>query len=494
MSVLPVVEHHQAHPTAEMRKRVSRLAARLRRSRPELAVGDILEPLTIRSLPPGGRLHLDDISGIPFLHPVNDMGFKQEQARVRAGSGDFVASCSPPVEGYEEYCRERLGLGSPAWVHPRPLKNPLEVAAATWQDEAVRAALVRAVRTGEIVCVEPYIGSLPVWELASLVSDAAGPPLRVLAPPPGVTAWANDKVAFAETVDALFGNEVLPETMHAGNLAVAAERLRSLAEHAEMLSVKLPDSIGGGGNLVLEAARVRDRPLEDIHDLLQQKFNGAAAKLDRELLISAWETDVQSAPSGQLWIPPAGDGPPVFEGIFEQRLEGTEGFFVGSRPAELDDSLQQEIVDRCWLLASLFQELGYVGRCSFDLLVVGEGSGPELLRFIECNGRWGGASTPMMLMNRLFGDWRWQPYATRDCRVPGLDRLTFVELLEALEPELYDVRTGRGAYIVLNPAKMQARSGITVIALAETWHRAAELADESFPESVARKLLPQRAK
>ena len=90
--------------------------------------------------------------------------------------------------------------------------------------------------------------------------------------------------------------------------------------------------------------------------------------------------------------------------------------------------------------------------------------------------------------------WRWQPYATRDCRVPGLDRLTFVELLEALEPELYDVRTGRGAYIVLNPAKMQARSGITVIALAETWHRAAELADESFPESVARKLLPQRAK
>jgi Pre ATP-grasp domain len=494
MSVLPVVEHHVAHPPAELRRRVARLAARLRRERPELAVPEMFRPLLIESLQPGGRLHLDDISGIPFLDPGRDIRFKQEQARARASTGDLVASCAAPVDGYEDYCRERLGLGAPEWLHPQPLQDPLQLAAACWRDRSVRERLLRAVRSGELLYVEPYIGSLAVWELAALVSDEARQPLCVLAPPPGVAEWANDKVAFAEAVRLLFGDGVLPETTHAGSFSLAAERLRGLADHARMLSVKLPDSIGGGGNIVLEAARLRGHSLQEISDVLQRKFNGNAWNQERELLISAWETDVESAPSGQLWIPPVDDGPPVFEGIFEQRLEGAEGFFVGSRPAELDDGLQQEIVDRCWLLARLFQELGYVGRCSFDLLVVGDGGGTGSLRFIECNGRWGGASTPMTLMNRLFGDWRWQPYAASGCRIDGLDRMAFRDLLDALEPDLYDARTGDGTYILLNPAKMQARSGITVIALAETWHRASELAEACFPETVIERVAGSRSR
>jgi hypothetical protein len=447
----------------------------------------------IESLEPGGRLHLDDISGIPFLNQGHSIEFKQEQARIRAGTGDVVASCLVPVDGYPHYCRDYLGLGDPEWLRVAPLDDPHQVSAACWQDPRVRNRLIRGVRSGEIRYVEPYIGALPVWELAALVSDAAGMPLRVLAPPPSITKWVNDKVAFAGVVREVFGDELLPETTHAGSFAKAAEQVRALADHAQMLSVKLPDSIGGGGNLVLEAARVRGRSLEQIAGVIKERFNGGAARLDRELLISAWETDVHSAPSGQLWIPPVADGPPVFEGIFEQRLQGTEGMFVGSRPAELDDSLQQEIVDRCWVLARLFQELGYVGRCSFDLLVVGDpDGGTASLRFIECNGRWGGASTPMTLMNRLFGDWRWQPYATNDCRVEGLDGIEFEDLREALDDELYDARTGRGSYILLNPAKMQARSGITVIALAEAWHRASEMAEACFPEAVRARLTPRQ--
>ena len=74
------------------------------------------------------------------------------------------------------------------------------------------------------------------------------------------------------------------------------------------------------------------------------------------------------------------------------------------------------MVTRSWLLAVLFQRLGYVGRCSFDLLVVGESLATARAEFLECNGRWGGTSGPMMLMNRLFGDWATRPYATMECR------------------------------------------------------------------------------
>ena len=55
-------------------------------------------------------------------------------------------------------------------------------------------------------------------------------------------------------------------------------------------------------------------------------------------------------------------------------------------------------------LATLFQRLGYFGRCSFDAVVTGQNSHAGRVHWIECNGRWGGVSIPMSLVNRLTAD------------------------------------------------------------------------------------------
>ena len=207
------------------------------------------------------------------------------------------------------------------------------------------------------------------------------------------------------------------------------------------------------------------------------------------ILVGSWETEILSTPSAQLWIPPHQAGMPVVEGLFEQTIEGSEGMFVGSKPARFSQELEREIVDRCWLLASLYQHLGYIGRCSFDMILVGKNYQDCRLEFIECNGRWGGTSAPMTLMNRMFGDWISQPYAAGECCVEGLNRITFAELLECVRSDLYDVRTGQGSIIFYNPGRMPIQSGINILSIANTWEEAAEIIDVTFPQKLQQILI-----
>jgi hypothetical protein len=156
------------------------------------------------------------------------------------------------------------------------------------------------------------------------------------------------------------------------------------------------------------------------------------------------------------------------EGVFVQATIGQEGSFSGAVPANFPVDLSQRLVDHCWLLARLFQRLGYVGRCSFDLILIGDRLQDSRMEFIECNGRWGGTSLPMTLMNRLFGD-----FAARDFeihifeQVVDLDCLSFVDLLSEFRDDLFDVRTGRGSLIFYNPGRISLKSGVSVIILSK---------------------------
>jgi hypothetical protein len=333
----------------------------------------------------------------------------------------------------------------------------------------------------ERIQIDPYQGNASVWQLAMLMNEARPGGVRVIAPLPQVTAWANHKVEFTQLVCELFGEALVPDSRSAANLAMAAEAIRDLSPETQRLVVKLPDSAGGGGNLVLESDRFCGRNLSEIHAALDDEFRRLTWEGDSPLLVSHWEPDVLSAPSAQLWIPP-GEQPPIVEGLFEQCFGDERGMFRGARPAELDPELSREIVDRSFVLASLFQRLGYVGRCSFDLLVVPGTGGQPRLKFLECNGRWGGASMPMSLMNRLFGDWTRQPFVSRNYSRLSLEEVSFGRLLKEVGEELFDVRTGHGRLILLNPAKMQARGGIGALVLGETISSAEAAADEEIPQ------------
>lgn len=471
---VPVVEQHKADPPARMRRKAERLAETLLRAHPELAAAAEFRDLVPERLEPGPTLHLEDLSEIARIDPGEDVRFYQDRARLRAGDGDCVASCGDPIDGHEAYCRDLLGLGSPQWLRPRPLRNRMRIAEACWEDPAVREALVAKLRTGDLEFLHPHMGTFAVWELAALLSEAGGRPLKVVAPPPRLTNWVNNKVAFAETVARLFGEDFVPRTESAWNLALLARRVAELADRAEAIGLKRPDAGGGGGNVLLRAARLRGKPLVAVERIVKEAARAIDWRGERELLVDVWETNVVCSPSVQLWIPPRLDGPPTVEGTFRQLTEGERGMFVGAAPAQFPDALSRDLADRCWLLGRLFQQLGYVGRCSFDLILVGPDLRDCRPEFIECNGRWGGTSLPMTLMNRLVGDWARRPFALQVFHhIDGLQHVSFAELLAFFDRDLFDVRTQRGSVIFYNPGRLPSQSGISAIVLGESWDQAA---------------------
>ena len=424
-----------------------------------------LKPTELDDLP---TLHLDDISEISLAETRGENQFYQDQAHLRAFTNDVIATCSPAIEGYDEYCRDLLKLGSPEWIRPTRPQRPLRIVEACWQDNAVRKRLCHLVRSGQLACLHPHMGTLAVWELAQLLLEATGVPLKVIAPPPRLTRWVNNKVAFMETVQRLFGREWVPATRAAFNLALLAKNVRELANRGAAIGLKLPDSAGGEGNVVLPTESLRGKSLTDIERQLRTAVASLNWQADRELLVDVWEANVINSPSCQTWIPPMEVGPPIVEGLFVQATEGSEGSFCGAAPAEFSHELTRQIVDHCWLLAVLFQQLGYVGRCSFDLILIGDDGRNGRLKFIECNGRWGGTSLPMTLMNRLFGDFARRQFEVRIFQpVPGLNRLSFVDLLSEFRDDLYDARSGRGSLIFYNPGRIRLKSGVSVIILGD---------------------------
>ena len=164
------------------------------------------------------------------------------------------------------------------------------------------------------------------------------------------------------------------------------------------------------------------------------------------------------SPSAQLWIPPS--GPPILEGLFVQRLTGTERVFAGSVPLPASDPVFGLFAVSSLHLAAVFQRLGYVGRCSFDAIVTGD----QDLRYVECNGRWGGTSIPMMLMKRLFGESA--SYQAEDCVDPELVGRGFVALREKYGDSLFDRDSGEGRHILYNVGGVGTKGRYGCISLA----------------------------
>jgi len=483
MNSVPIVPQLNTGSPAVLIRKAEALAADLLLESEELRSAEEFREFIATGTDDGPALVVDDLSEISVMDP-GDNRFYQDRGRLRAGDGDTIVTCSDPIDGYEDYCRDQLGLGDPVWLRAKTPEPPrdLHVAEAAWEDRAVRRELTRRMRQNKLDCIHPHMGTLPVWQLAALLNRSSHRPIRVIAPTPGVSRWANDKVAFSSVVAKLFGSSLIPRSTSAWNLSNAAVRARDIAENSRVVGLKIPDAAGGGGNVVIDSRRIIGRSLSEIENTLRDRLRHLHWEGRRQLLISAWESDVLGSPSAQLWLPASPDDPPVVEGLFMQSMMGEIGQFVGNRPAELPHTLAAEIADRCWLLGRLFQLIGYVGRCSFDLILLGDSLTNSRIEFIECNGRWGGTSLPMTLMNRMFGDWSTQPYAAYVALVPGLSKFSFSSLRQELGKELYDARTGEGRYVLYNPGRIAHQSGISVVGLANDWESAWKVAFEEFPE------------
>lgn len=415
-------------------------------------------------------LYLDDVSEIPFLVNIAGVEEYQHRARVRAGDGDLFASVTPPVPGYEEYCRDVLGLGSPEGLVADVVGSPLAVAQACGHGSAFDRIVGRARRAGGLL-IHPYMSIEPVWELAARVATDAGVPVKVIGSPPPVTWIANDKMSFSALVEDTLGKDWLVRTEIAHQLTDLARHLRAFAQLSPRVGLKRTRCASAMGNAVFESSALLSDDVESVVDafLKRTEWDGR-----EDVLVVAWE-DAALSPSTQTWIPPRGQGAPLVDGAYEQILKGPERVFVGSRPwasahAETMKSASLEV-------AKALQELGYVGRCSFDFIVVADGS----LRFTECNGRWGGTSIPMSLVERLVPGER-PPYRAQDYESERLVGMSFGDVVRHLGGELYNPVSGAGRFILYNVGPLAESGKLDVIALGKNQRDAEDALERRLPE------------
>lgn len=483
MLSVPIVRHFEAHVDEKRKAHAEALASRLLQEQPHLAPSEALRPLLVRQLDEAPTLHLDDLTSIALIDRSGDVTYSEDRVRLRAGEGDLVASCSKPSADFERYCEDSLALGSVKWFHPAPLRDPKAVASACWADSGVRAELIDRLRAGAYRYLHPFIGNHAAWALAALLSEASSRHLQVIAPHPRLTRAVNDKNWFADVVTRLLGRVFVPHTHCAYSLTGLVPLLRHVATRSERIVMKIPDAAGGAGHLVVHAEEVTGHSGGELKRRLRERLERVDWRTGDAILVANWESQIAGAVSCQLWIQPGDDRTPVVEAVLEQLIEDAT-FFVGSLPADLPPGITQRFVDSAWLLGRLFQRLGYVGRCSFDAILVGEDPERCRLEFLECNGRWGGASMPMTLMNRLFGDWALQAYAARRYRAEGLEALRFGDLLDYFADELYRARTGRGDLILYSPNGLQSASSVDLIALGGTRRMALDAVLTKYPASL----------
>jgi hypothetical protein len=309
--------------------------------------------------------------------------------------------------------------------------------------------------------IHPYMGIEDVWELAARLAVDSRSPVHVLGPPPPVTWIANDKASFDELVTRVLGRDALVETRIARDVPSIRSNLRALARRHERVGLKRTRCASAMGNAVFASSAVRSElgAAEAVSEFLRR----TEWPEGEEVLAVAW-LDTDLSPSTQLWIPPIGRGAPRLDGIYEQILVGEEKVFVGSRPSTLPESLNAVLAAHALQVGAALQELGYVGRCSFDHLVAGDPRGEPQVVFTECNGRWGGTSTPMSFLDRLLPEPR-PPYRAQDVVSPKLVGATLPDLLERVGDLAFDVDSGRGRFIFYNLGPLDRHGKLDVISI-----------------------------
>lgn len=422
-------------------------------------------------------LHLEDISAIPFVEEVPGVREYQHRARIRAGSGDIFAAVTEPVEGYEEYNREVLGLDPVELVVAEPVGGPMQVARSCGSGEAYER-LVELAGAASRLDLHPYMATEAVWELARRLTED-GVQARVIGPPPAVLWVANDKARIAEINARLFDTDWNVETEVEREPRAMARRLLEFAETYECVGLKRTRCASAMGNIVFESTDLLEAGPRTVLRRVQRFLNRTEWEEGEEVLVVEW-FDADHSPSTQTWIPPKSVGMPRLDGIYEQILESEERIFVGSRPSALGAAIESSIAEASLAVGVALQELGYVGRCSFDFVVSLEGDGDFAARMIECNGRWGGTSTPMHFVDRLT-DGKRPPYVAQDFVDPGLVGTEFREVCRALEGELFRPETGEGRFVLYNVGPLAEIGKIDVISIGRTQEEAARGVEEILP-------------
>jgi len=347
-------------------------------------------------------LYIEDHRSISRL---TDEAAKRFEYRMLglAGPDDGALVSAPPDREFEAYIETATG-------HEAPLVLPVEAGRRIHRRRLANDALntpetfgqiVQLARRGGGLNLVPYISSGDVWVLASRVAQETGLPVCVTAPPPTVSALANDKLWFTRMARRLIGVRAVPLTREVYSLSDLAKTVRDMVEISTKLVFKLPASAGGLGNISFDAAPFRGLGLGEIAVRIRAQLQNLGWRSGDKLLVGRWDADVSASPSVQIWVPDEQQGNPLIEGVFMQVVTGQEGAFVGAQRADLPAATTDALTYQSMQIAILLQGLGYVGRLSLDAVLLGDQSKVVDIHWIEANARWGGVSIPMTLAHKL---------------------------------------------------------------------------------------------
>jgi hypothetical protein len=465
-SRLALAARRQPHALAARRRRILALARAIRRAEPRIDDFAAFGPSVRLGLGPGRAVIFGDTAEIRFLAATDRSHFDYRLAWLGL-PGDMAVIGGPASADFEAYQRELLGASGLAYLHVEtdrpPLRRPAPVLCLKDEPTYVR---LRAACAGEAhLTLLSHITTGTIWGLAARLAEDTGATLHVAGPPPLLARRVNDKLWFGSVVESLFGVAARPEKRGAHSLSALTRHLRELARDAEHLVLKVPDSAGSAGNLLIEVGPLRTVPHAAVAAELRRRLAGLAGPVPWPVAVEIWEANVLASPSVQLWLPRPEDGPPIVEGLYEQVLTGDAQTFVGAAPARLPSEIDARLSAEAFELALLFQALGYVGRLSFDAILAGPDLARARVQWIECNGRWGGVSIPMSLANRLATGGPMPAHVILQEPTPAGTPRPFAEVRRLAE----ETERATGARIVLlTPGPFERGSGLHLLALAES--------------------------
>ena len=463
---IPIVPQIEAHlPTAD-RDRLTALAERLLRNEPALGATDVFGPGVSCGLTDAPAVVYEDHREISLFDATDDTPLEY-RSLLLAGDGDMVVVGGRPYPAFESYCRDKLGLGAPDVLHVGEsfARRGVPLADRCLGNPQLIEHLYDACRRNGELNIVPYIGKGTSWKLARTIAARTARPVCVAAPPPRLTRRVNDKIWFAERVREVLNRDALPPSYSVFGPAALAGRIAALARRFPQVVVKVPDSAGSLGNVVVRSADIARWPLASLRNWILDSLRERGWRDVYPLLVGVWDETVLCSPSVNLWLPDPAEGPPVIEGIFMQTLRGAEGEFVGAEPSDLPEGLDRRLADEALTLGFLLQRLGYFGRCGFDAVLFGPSIEDADVHWIECNGRWGGVSTPVTLANRLAGNWRGKGLVIVQQSRVRLPPRDFESTLNLLGDMLLTGPHATEGVVLVAPARFVSGSGVNFMVL-----------------------------
>jgi hypothetical protein len=468
-SSLPIVRQAHVELDAGTHRRLDALAKRLLAHEPTLNRVDMFGPSVRCGMSDAPALFFEDHSEISLFRTIE--GSLEYRTFLLAADDDVFLVGGRRFPEFEAYCRDVLGLGAGTVlkVESAPdsrLVKPLALRCA--ENVAHLKTLCDVAEVNGGLNIFPYIGTGHAWLLASAIAAQSGAEVSVAAPPPQLTRRVNDKLWFLERVHEALNASASPLTYSAFGPAALAARIRAIASSYPRVAVKVPDSAGSLGNVMIRSESIVGKPLAQIRQSILDILSARGWQNTYPVMVGIWDYPVVASPSVNVWIPSREEGPPVIEGIFTQVLRGEKATFVGAEPSHLPKSVEDRILQAAACLAQYFQNLGYFGRCGFDAILVGESIDRSKIHWIECNGRWGGVSIPITVANRLVGDWTKKSIIVIQRTHLRMPPRSLKAILEKLKGYLFSSAHRREGVVLLAPGRLLEGRGLNMMSLADT--------------------------